>query len=370
MRVKVCLAIEKFDPALGGAERYCWDLAHFLAVRGHTLAIICMRAREPEHISIQIHRVKTLRFPQGLRHASFALQHHRLARSMPDYLHYGVGNTFFMDVYQPHGGLHKAWFARESLRYNRYVRPLKRLAQRCTLKDMVQRGMEWWIFTHTRPQVIAISDMVARDIKTGFGYPCERIAVIPNGIDTARYTPARRGRRNEIRARYGLAEDDFVFCFVANNFALKGFYVLVDACISMGRTPFKVLVIGAPDYWAKAEARLVSDTIVFGGRAGDLEDIYPACDCLVHPSYYDACSLVVLEALASGIPVITTATNGANMFVDGNGRVIPSHDPIALANAMREAYSHKLRFTTAVQFRDSQAVFAEIETLLGKVGAR
>lgn len=368
--LKICIAIEKFDPAQGGAERYCWDLAHFLAGQGHTLAIICMRARTPENDHISIRRVRPLRFPQGLRHLSFALLHYRAARTMRDYIHFGVGNTFFLDVYQPHGGAHKAWFKREIQRYPGRLRFAMHILKRLSLKDMVQRFLEWWTFTVTRPRVFAISDMVADDIRTGFTYPPERIVIIPNGIDTARFTPAHQARRAEIRARYGLGEDDFVFCFVANNFALKGFYVLVDACLSLGSTPFKILALGEPNYWAKAEAKLLTDTIVLAGKAADLEYIYPACDCLVHPTFYDACSLVVLEALAAGIPVITTSANGASMFVNGNGRIIPAGDPKALAKAMRAALSRQIQFMHAVGFQNHTAVFGAIETHLEAISVR
>lgn len=367
--MKVCIAIEKFDPAVGGAERYCWDLAHYLAGKGHGVDVICMQAAAGLPSSITVRRIRTIKFPQGLRHLSFALLHYRVARTMPGSLHFGVGNTFFMDIYQPHGGVHRAWFERDSLRIAPRLRPLLRLLKRLSLKDMVQRSLEWWTFRVTRPRVIAISDMVASDIKNLFGYPTERIRLIPNGIDQVKFSPDKRGRRREIRSRYSLNDSDFVFVFVANNLSLKGYGVLLEACRRIETRHFKVLVIGPASENDKAQAKSLDGTFVFGGKAADLEYIYPACDCLVHPSYYDACSLVVLEALASGIPVITTAANGAGMFVDGNGLIIPPDDPAALAQAMQEACAHQVVFHQAPVFKDQGAVFAEVESIM-RTGAK
>ena len=80
--MKICIAIEKFDPAVGGAERYCWDLAHYLVDKGHSVAVICMQASVARHPSITVRRLRPLKFPQGLRHLSFALMHRRVARGM------------------------------------------------------------------------------------------------------------------------------------------------------------------------------------------------------------------------------------------------------------------------------------------------
>jgi len=366
--MKVCIAIEKFDPVVGGAERYCWDLAHYLAEKGHSVAVICMQACDAHNPSITVRRLRPLKFPQGLRHLSFALLHRRVALSMPDYIHFGVGNTFFMDIYQPHGGVHKAWFERDSLRLSPSIRPCLRLLKRLSLKDIVQRGLEWWTFKVTRPRVIAISQMVARDIRNLFGYPSDRIRLIPNGIDQVKFSPDWRTKRGEVRSRFGINDDEFVFVFVANNLALKGYGVLLEACRRIENRNFKVLVIGQASGKDQAEAQTLGGSMIFGGRAMDLEYIYPACDCLVHPSYYDACSLVVLEALASGIPVITTTANGASMFVGADGRVIPPADPDALAQAMREVCLGNVVLTQAPVFKNQDAVFAEVEAFMSSGG--
>ena len=82
--MRVCIAIEKFDPGVGGAERYCWDFAHFLAEKGHAVDIICMKAVKPQHASVCIRLVNVIRFPQSLRHLSFGLLQYVTARKMTE----------------------------------------------------------------------------------------------------------------------------------------------------------------------------------------------------------------------------------------------------------------------------------------------
>ncbi len=367
--MKVCIAIEKFDPHVGGAERYCWDLAHFLSQKGHDIAIICMKAAAPDIQSINISLVKPVKFPQFLRHLSFSLLHYFKARKMTDYIHFCVGNTFYMDIYQPHGGLHRAWFLRETLRHPAGIRCAVRVLKYINPKDIVQRVLEWWTFKITKPEVIAISEMVARDIRFWFGYTRSMLHLIPNGIDVNKFTPDNIRHRDKIRSRYKINRNDFVFLFLANNLSLKGFDVLVKATKLLNNLSVKLLIIGPYDWKIKKKAKGLSSTIIFGGKANDPELIYPACDCLVHPSFYDACSLVVLEALASGIPVITTKTNGASMYItEENGYVIPPGDHNTLESTMRGVFSYKTQKTVSLFFKDQESVFTDIEKFIKGYG--
>jgi len=135
----------------------------------------------------------------------------------------------------------------------------------------------------------------------------------------------------------------------------------------MEKIPFKVLVIGPADSSDRKQVIPLGDKIVFGGRASDMEKIYPACDCLVHPTYYDACSLVVLEALASGIPVISTEANGAKMYLrDGGGMVVAPGNVVDLADAMMSMYSNGCKDAPLRAFTDSHGVFENLEGIMSE----
>ncbi|MGC9325558.1 MAG: glycosyltransferase family 4 protein, partial [Desulfomonilia bacterium] len=269
--MKIGVAIEKFDPAMGGAERYCWDLAHYLSTKGHEVHVFCLKARNPRDPSIHILKLRAIRFPQALRHLSFALQHYLKAKTLKDALHFCVGNTFYMDIYQPHGGIHRAWFLKETQRFSERARPLMRFLKRLSVKDLVQRALEWWTLTQTRPRVIAISQMVRDDLKDFFQYPESLINLIPNGIDTVKFSPKNLRHRDEVRHRYGIEKDEFVFLFVAQNLSLKGFDTLVQACVIQKDLPFRVLIVGPSGRAHRRKARELEERVVFGGRASDLE---------------------------------------------------------------------------------------------------
>jgi UDP-glucose:(heptosyl)LPS alpha-1,3-glucosyltransferase len=107
--------------------------------------------------------------------------------------------------------------------------------------------------------------------------------------------------------------------FVSNNFRLKGLQYLIPAIYHLKnlkpKTPFSLLVIGKdrPDPFIKLARGIgVGERLIFaGGIREKMECWYGASDCLVHPTLFDPFSNVCLEALASGLPVITSKYNGA-----------------------------------------------------------
>jgi UDP-glucose:(heptosyl)LPS alpha-1,3-glucosyltransferase len=99
---------------------------------------------------------------------------------------------------------------------------------------------------------------------------------------------------------------------------MKGLGPLIRAVADLKREeprPFKCLILGRDKiflYMRLAKRLGLSKEIIFAGSTGEPEKYYGAVDILVHPTFYDACSLTVLEALASGLPVVTTSSNGAS----------------------------------------------------------
>jgi len=166
-------------------------------------------------------------------------------------------------------------------------------------------------------KIIAISDMVKKDIMQWYGIPENQIDVVYNGVDIDRFHPRNRKYREEIRKRHGIG-DEFVILYVSNNFRMKGLGYLVKALAEIrkeDRRPFKLLALGRDrqgPYLRLAKKTGISKEVVFAGSTDEPEKYYGAADLLVHPTFYDACSLTVLEALASGLPVITTYFNGAS----------------------------------------------------------
>jgi UDP-glucose:(heptosyl)LPS alpha-1,3-glucosyltransferase len=167
--------------------------------------------------------------------------------------------------------------------------------------------------------------------------PRNRIHVIPNAIDAERLDVAQPGAvRCKFRNAVGLAPDELVGLFVGHNYWLKGLKPLLHALADRkrrrpGARPITLVVCGGGavgPFRRMARNLGLGDSVRLLGFVDDVRACYWSCDFLVAPTYYDPCSLVVFEALACGLPVITTACNGAGeLMTDGReGYVVTAPD--------------------------------------------
>jgi UDP-glucose:(heptosyl)LPS alpha-1,3-glucosyltransferase len=199
------------------------------------------------------------------------------------------------------------------------------------------------------PIVAALSRYVVEQLRRHYATDPGRIVRMLNGVDTeARADPRVAGDfRSKVLSQMGIrnGREPMLFLFAAHNFRLKGLYPLIQAMQLAGPTdterPACLIVVGAGkrDKYRRLAKRLgVQDRILFSGPVQDIRSILPATDVGVLPTFHDASSRFILEALAAGKPVITTRFNGAtDHFTDGrHGTVIDSPDNItALADAIR-----------------------------------
>jgi len=316
--MRVATSILNFSKRRGGAESYLADLCLRMAGEGYEVHVYAENWDEqvPE---IHLHRIRTLPFPKSLRLLSFVIRSTREIEKGKYDVTIGVGHTLRADVLQPHGGVHWAWFWR-SLRA--YDSPLlwmvKFLGRILNAKQWVNGWIEDAPYKRTPPpRIIAISEMVKRDIVRWYGVPPDRVEVIYNGVDLERFHPRNRQYRTDVRERHGIHEE-ILLLFVSHNFRMRGLRHLMQALASLkkeGTSSFKLLVLGrdrqAP-YLRLARETGISEEIIFAGATNEPEKYYGAADLFVHPSFYDACSLALLEALASGLPVVTTSSTGAS----------------------------------------------------------
>ena len=166
---------------------------------------------------------------------------------------------------------------------------------------------------------------------------------------------------------------------------MKGLGFLMKALAGLKKktsVPFRLLILGRDQqepYHSLASRIGLSREILFAGSTDEPEKYYGAADLLVHPSFYDACSLTVLEALASGLPVITTSTNGASGVIhqgregyvlsdprdeQGLGEKISLFlDPNRRAQASVAARTLAEQYSTEKNWREMRAVFEKIMPL-------
>jgi len=325
-KLRFATAIRDFSRRKGGAERYVVDLCTRMASEDFEVHVYAEHWDE-ENRGIHLHQVRTLHFPKSLRLLSFAMRATREMMNGRYDVTLGVGNTLKATVLQPHGGVHWAWFWRSLRAYDHpFLWVIKFLGRVLSPKQWIQGYIENAPYKkNDYYRIVAISDMVKQDVMRWYGVPEEKITVVYNGVDIEHFHPRNRQYREEIRRRHGIG-DEFVILFVSNNFRMKGLVYLIKALAKIKKfdsPSYKCLILGrdrkAP-YVRLAEKLGVSREVIFAGSTDEPEKYYGAADLLVHPTFYDACSLTVLEALASGLPVITTVLNGAaGTIKDGQG---------------------------------------------------
>lgn len=359
--MRFATAIPDFSRSKGGAERYLVDLCARMAEESHEVHVYAERW-EDEVRGIHLHRVKTVAFPKSLRLLLFAIGATREMEKGRYDVTLGVGNTLAAHVFQPHGGVHWAWFWKSLRAYDHpIVRAVKFSGKVLSLKQWVSGWIEDRPYQRgNRSRFVAISDMVKQDMIRWYGISEDRIDVIYNGVDIDRFHPRNGQYRDEIRKRLGVG-DEVVILFVSNNFRMKGLSFLIRALARVkqeGRIPFKLVILGrdrhGPYLRLAGELRL-SEEVVFAGTTGEPQKYYGAADLLVHPTFYDACSLTVLEALASGLPVITTSSNGAGgiMTQGREGFILPDpRDHRTLAERISYFLNHGNRAKASMAARE------------------
>jgi UDP-glucose:(heptosyl)LPS alpha-1,3-glucosyltransferase len=344
---KIAFAMEKFSRYAGGAESYAVSLADTLIKNGwdvHLFGEAWDGEPQEAHFN-EIHIPKFL--PAWFKLLLFAWKHKKLIQQQHFDVIMGFGNTIYMNVYQSHGGVHQLSTARKIYAE---INPLRRMIKRILIILSIKQWTRAWIEAapfrlDPKPRIIAIADMIKEDMQSFFQVKANEIEIIYNGVDTKRYNSSLRQRmRGQLRDQWGVSENDAVFLFVSYDLKKKGIEPLVEAAAQLKKTGnenFKIVVVGATPYRSltrRIEHLGLKEDIIFAGRIKSIDEFYANSDVFVLPTYYDACSLVVIEAMASGLPSITTTFNGAAGIITEckNGYVVPHPpDPADLADKMR-----------------------------------
>ena len=344
--LKIAILLDKFLPSRGG-ERYFSMLAEELAKRGHEVHVFATRVEEADDLPYEVHLIPVIEHPRSLRIFSFWHNAGRiLGRFDFDVVH-GVAQSRAVNVLNPHGGVEQAYLRQEFASIGSpYYYAYKFLKRYLSLRHYLEVGLQRRLYrAGGLKKVIAISAMIKRDIVAYYGFPGERIAVVFNSVDLDRFHPrSRTFFRERKRAELGIGENVILLLFAGNNFRLKGLQTLIEAMAVLKRDfphrEYHLLTAGrgrAAPFGRLAKRLGVAESVTFLGPVEGMEAYYGAADIYVHPTFYDSCSLTVLEALATGLPVVTSRFNGASdaILSEDGGRVIADPaDPFELARAI------------------------------------
>lgn len=313
--MRIGLITEAFDPAGGGAERWTAQFHDHLRRAGHEVHVIAFAARDHDAVA-HLHMLPDPGTLLGRAEAVAAA----VARLPPMVLH-DSGTGWSAHVFHPQTGsrllslehMKSARGLGERLRWRLDPRMMRLRRIMARIEDRAMRNAT---------RVVAVSRALRAMFATRHGLGAERIATIPNGVDTARFAPARLAPLRAVeRARLGLRDDELLLVTVAHNLWLKGVDTALRALAAAraeGAVARLVVAGGEPDdEWRSLVARLgLVDAVVFAGDVGDIERLLAAADAMLHPTRWDACSLATIEGMAAGLPVVNATANGAADLIE------------------------------------------------------
>jgi glycosyltransferase involved in cell wall biosynthesis len=202
------------------------------------------------------------------------------------------------------------------------------------------RLLERKIYSDPGIRLVAVSSLVAAQLKSHFQR--EDVTVIPNAVDTVRFSAeARMEKRNKSRQSFSYGERDFVLLLIGNDWKKKGLNTLLKAMALIKGLPLHLLVVGSDEpglYRPLIDQLALQDRVRFETPSMDVLSFYAAADLYVGPSLEDSFGLPILEAMACGLPVISSANAGASeMIQDGETGFIlrDPRDQLELSSLIR-----------------------------------
>jgi UDP-glucose:(heptosyl)LPS alpha-1,3-glucosyltransferase len=360
--MNVAIVQEHVDPHRGGAETSVIEMARHLAATGVGVTIICRRQDDAPFVrdNVTYMPVRTQGSARATQTFRFVQDVHALCKRERFDIVHAVTPCLSANVYQPRGGTYRETVTRTLARVGFGPwRALKHFGRRFNVRQQFLTRIEQTLLVKNRHRVFvaAVSEYVAQQVEREGGFPRARLRVVFNGVETPALDAAQRAQeRTAIRERLGLDNATPLILFVAHNFKLKGLAELLRAVargVQRDGADWVLAVAGrdAPGGFAGLARRLeIERRVRFVGPATPIHAWYAAADVLAHPTWYDPCSRVVLEALSVGLPVVTTRYNGASeaMQAGRDGVVIDEpRDSAALATGLTTALRPELRAACA-----------------------
>jgi UDP-glucose:(heptosyl)LPS alpha-1,3-glucosyltransferase len=302
----------------GGTERDLFQTAEGLRNLGHEVHLFCgeFGVRPPSGVSA--HRVPVLPFGRTLRLWTFAWLAPRIIKNVGCDVVVSFGRLLRQDVLRSGGGTHRGF--------------LERLGQEGGLRRRVWQSISVYhrslLLLESRQfqvngsaKIIAVSEEVKSDIVRHYSVPPDKVVVVYNGVDQNRFHPSKRAEvRESIRERWKIPMDSPLVLFVGSGFRRKG----LDRILSIWKSPrlrdVFLLVVGDDariNRYLSLANSIAPGRIVFTGRRDDIENYYAAADVVALPALQEGFGNVVMEALASGLPVLVSRDVGAAEIIHG-----------------------------------------------------
>lgn len=328
--------------AAGGAERFVQRIAAALSARGVELTLIARKWPQGDTgLPAAVRCIELDSFHIGRRwrdHAFAAAVRETVAREPFDLVqsHERIPG---LPLYRAGDGVHRQWLAIRRRQHGFW----RNLGDTLSPQHRAILRAERDMFAHPALRcVVCNSEMVRDEVARIYGVPAHKLTVIRNGIDLQRFRPPTPAERGAARSRFGWPKGRTVFLFVGSGFERKGVGAALRAFARAGLRDRALLVVVGHDkrrgrYEQLAQALGIAASVRFTGAQKDVLPYYQAADVFVLPTLYDPQSNAVLEAMACGLPAITTTGCGvAELLSPESGHVVDAFDDAALAAAMTD----------------------------------
>lgn len=307
--MKIALIRQRYNPH-GGAERF---VSRALAALNLQQDVeMHLIARQWEAIAgIEFHRCNPWHLGRVSRDLGFAIAACRSAKTIGADLIQSHERLSCCDIYRAGDGVHREWLKQRG----RVLSLWQRWLMHSNPYHLYIQWAERRMFESRRLKaVICNSQMVKNEILRNFRIDADKIHVIRNGIDTQSFHPDLRQQRAQLRQKWQLPEQAPVFVFVGSGFERKGLHATLTAFANIDQNAH-LLVVGHDKqqqrYRDYAQRLGIDQRVTFTGSQTDVKPFYAMADAFILPTLYDPFPNAVLEAMACGLPVITSYQSGA-----------------------------------------------------------
>ena len=320
-RLKIALVFPKYTTH-GGTERFIFNFSQELLEMGHEVHLVVGKISVPVDKRIVVHKATVVRCGRFIKIISFLLSSRRILKKHRFDIVQGFGRTIKHDVFRAGGGCHKEYrnnvlrkIKNPAARYFKWYLPYQLLLLYIEKRQFSRENFR---------KIVAVSNQVKKELVSNYRVTEKDIEVIYNGVDIDAFNPDNREKYLPvIRKKFNIKSHEKVILFLGTGFERKGLIFLMRAFATLGTAcpDVRLLVVGKDNaikkYVQHAGHLQIADRIVFTGRQSDVKMFYAAADIFVFPTLYEPFGNGCLEAMASGLPVITSRINGVSGIMEG-----------------------------------------------------
>ena len=310
--IRLAIVRQKYRPD-GGAERFISRALEALDDQNIDLNIITRQWEGKPNPQWKIHLCNPAKYGRVSREKRFAMA----ARQCWEQQHFDIVQSHERipgcDIFRAGDGAHRVWLEQRA----RVISPFQRFLTRISpYHRYVLQAEEAMFHSAELKKIICNSGMVKRDIMRCYGVDESRFEVIYNAIDSEKFMPATEEQRRSSREALSIPSAAVALIYVGSGFERKGLKPAIEAIASGDRY---LIVVGQDKdqkkYELLAQQSGCADRVRFTGVQNNVLPYYHAADGMILPTLYDPFPNVILEAMACGLPVITSQTCGGAEFI-------------------------------------------------------